>query len=93
MTAQALLAGRPLLAVPTQLEQFLITRRVVRYGAGLGIAPGVPSADFTRALSELTVNRKYAEKAREFAHRYAGHDRDAALATMIARCEAALGRP
>jgi len=33
MTAQALLAGKPLLLLPTQLEQFLITRRVVRYGA------------------------------------------------------------
>ena len=33
MTAQALLAGKPVLLLPTQLEQFLIMRRVVRYGA------------------------------------------------------------
>jgi hypothetical protein len=91
MTAQALLAGKPVLALPTQLEQFLITRRVVRFGAGLGVALDVPEPDFNAALSELHSNGKYRTKAAEFARRYAGHDRDAALNTMVARCEAALG--
>jgi UDP:flavonoid glycosyltransferase YjiC (YdhE family) len=91
MTAQALLAGKPVLLLPTQLEQFLIMRRVVRYGAGLGIAPEEPHADFARALKQLIDDARYAAKAREFAQRYAGHDRGAALHTMIRRCEAALG--
>ena len=91
MTAQALLAGKPVLLLPTQLEQFLIMRRVVRYGAGLGVAPDVPDADFASALRALTGNAGYAAKAREFAGRYSGHDRGAALATMIARIEATLG--
>jgi len=90
MTAQALLAGKPVLLLPTQLEQFLIMRRLVRYGAGLGIAPEVPDADYASALAALEANRGYAEKARDFARRYAGHSREAALATMIARVEAAL---
>lgn len=90
MTAQALLAGKPLLLLPTQMEQFLTTRRVVRFGAGLGIAPGIPEADFRAALEELRDNGKYAGKAREFASRYAGHDRDAALARIVQRCEAEL---
>jgi len=90
MTAQALLAGKPMLLLPTQLEQFLIMRRLVRFGAGLGIAPEVPDADYASALAALEANRGYAEKARDFARRYAGHSREAALATMIARVEAAL---
>jgi UDP:flavonoid glycosyltransferase YjiC (YdhE family) len=93
MTAQALLAGKPVLLLPTQLEQFLIMRRVVRYGAGLGIAPEVPKADFTSALKSLAENAGYGAKAREFAARYAGHSRDAALATMVGRIEAALAGP
>ena len=93
MTAQALLAGKPLLAIPTQLEQFLITRSVVRMGAGLGIAPGVPDPDFGAALAELAGDSKYARQARGFAERYAGHDRAAATGSMIARCEAALRAP
>lgn len=91
MTAQSLLAGKPLLMLPTQLEQFLIMRRVVRFGAGLGVDPAVPDADYAKALGELAAPG-YAAKAKEFAARYAAHDPDAALATMIARVEAALER-
>ena len=90
MTAQALLAGKPLLLLPSQLEQFMIARRVVRYGAGLGIAPGEADADFAGALTRLTSDPKYADQAQTFSQRYATHDRDAALATMIRRCEAAI---
>jgi UDP:flavonoid glycosyltransferase YjiC (YdhE family) len=90
MTAQALLAGKPVLLLPTQLEQFLIMRRLVRFGAGLGIAPEVSNADYASALKAFAEKGQYAAKAREFADRYAGHARGAALATMIARIEAAL---
>ena len=90
MTARALLAGKPLLLAPTQLEQFLVTRRVVRFGAGLGIAPDLPDADFAAALSRLSSDRSYAVKADEFAQKYGHHDRSEALASMVGRCEAAL---
>jgi UDP:flavonoid glycosyltransferase YjiC (YdhE family) len=63
----------------------------VRFGAGLGIAPEVPNADYASALGALAEKAQYAEKAREFAGRYARHEKGAALATMIARIEAALG--
>jgi UDP:flavonoid glycosyltransferase YjiC (YdhE family) len=86
MTAEALLAGKPVLAAPTQLEQLLITRRVVRFGAGLGMALEVPEPDFKAALTELG-NPRYREKALQFAARYASHDPDAALATLLARCQ------
>jgi UDP:flavonoid glycosyltransferase YjiC (YdhE family) len=92
MTAQALLAGKPVLLLPTQLEQLIIMRRVVRFGAGLGVAPGVQGADFAAALTELAAAPGYARKAAEFAARYRGHDRGAALATMVKRCEAALAQ-
>ncbi len=90
MTAQALLAGKPVLALPTQLEQFLITRRVVRFGAGLGVAPGTQQPDFRAALSELRTNPAYRGRAQEFAGRHGAHDRGRAMASMLERCEAAL---
>jgi len=92
MSAQSLLAGRPLLMLPTQLEQFLITRRVVRYGAALGVVADEPDADYAAALEALTQAPKYAEFAQAFARRYADHDRNAALETMVRRCEAALAQ-
>jgi len=49
----------------------------------------VPDADYARALGEL-AQAGYAAKAKEFAGRYAAHDPEAALATMIGRVEAAL---
>jgi UDP:flavonoid glycosyltransferase YjiC (YdhE family) len=92
MTAQALLAGKPLLLLPTQLEQFIITRRVVRFGAGLGVMPGTKGAEFGAAVAELSAAPGYARKAAEFGARYGTHDRGAALSTMVRRCEAALAQ-
>jgi len=41
------------LLLPTQLEQFLIMRRLVRFGAGLGIAPEVSNADYASRSRRL----------------------------------------
>jgi len=90
MTAQALLAGKPVLLLPTQLEQFLIMRRVVRQGAGLGIASDAAAPDFSAALHAITSNADYAKGAQAFMQRYASHDRDVALRTIIERCETSL---
>ena len=90
MTAQALLAGLPLLMLPTQLEQFLIMRGVIRMGAGLGIAPDVPDADYDIALARLAQDPAFARNAGAFAARYRGHSAPAALDTMVARILAAL---
>jgi UDP:flavonoid glycosyltransferase YjiC (YdhE family) len=90
MTAQALLAGKPVLMLPTQVEQFIITRRVVRFGGGLGVLQGTQNPDFAAAIAELSAAPGYGRRAAEFAARYASHDRGAALATMVKRCEAAL---
>jgi UDP:flavonoid glycosyltransferase YjiC (YdhE family) len=86
-TAQALLAGKPLLMAPTQLEQFIIMRRVVRQGGGLGLASEVADPDVGAAVRELLGNPKYAENAQQFAARYAAHGRDAALETLTDRIE------
>jgi len=89
-TAQALLAGKPVLLLPTQLEQFLITRRVVRQGMGLGMESQADNPDFSAALRELSAIPEYRQKAEGFASRYRDHGRAAALATMVKRCEALL---
>jgi len=91
MSAQSLLAGKPMLMLPTQLEQFLIMWRVVRMGAGLGIDPSVVNADYARAISALTT-KGHVQKALEFQAKYAAHDVDAAQQTMIQRVESALTR-
>jgi len=62
----------------------------LRFGAAWALHRKPPNADYASALGALTEKAGYATKAREFAERYARHERGAALATMIARIEAAL---
>jgi UDP:flavonoid glycosyltransferase YjiC (YdhE family) len=88
--AQMLLAGRPGLLLPTHLEQFLTMRRVVRMGAGLGVEPTVREPDLIGALRILAASALYRENAAAFSARYAAHSRQAALKTLLARCETAL---
>jgi len=87
MTAQALLAGKPLLLLPTQVEQMLIARRVERIGAGVAVAPVSPTSDFALPLAILAEGKGHAECARAFAARYARLDRAAVLAGIAERCE------
>jgi UDP:flavonoid glycosyltransferase YjiC (YdhE family) len=86
-TADALLEGRPTLLLPIQVEQFSTMRRVVRYGAGLGVLHDVEKPDFERALTSLLESPQYAARAQAFAARYRGHNRSAALRSLIERCE------
>ena len=87
MTAQALLAGKPLLLLPTQVEQMLIARRVERIGAGVAVAQASPASDFSVPLAILTENKGHGESAASFAARYARLDRTAVLAKIADRCE------
>jgi len=87
MTAQALLAGKPLLLLPTQVEQVLIARRVERIGAGVGVAPVSPTSDFALPLAILAEGKGHADSARAFAARYGRLDRAAMLAGIADRCE------
>lgn len=92
-TSEALLAGRPVLLMPTQAEQFLTMRRVVRFGAGLGVASDVQQPDFDSALASLLEKPAFTARARAFGARYLAHDRARALRSLIERCEQAILRP
>jgi UDP:flavonoid glycosyltransferase YjiC (YdhE family) len=72
-TAPALLhAGRPLLLLPTQLEQFLEGTRIAELGAGQVINPEEKQPDIAGALARLLNEPRFAQCAGEFAARY--HD-------------------
>jgi len=87
MTAQALLAAKPLLLLPTQVEQMLIARCVERMGAGVAVAPASARTDFALPLAILAEGKGHSERARAFAARYGRLDRAAVLAGIADRCE------
>jgi UDP:flavonoid glycosyltransferase YjiC (YdhE family) len=62
---QALAEGRPVLGVPCNLDQYLATKAIERYGAGLGLRSGtVTSGEVGAALERLLGDSSFAARAR-----------------------------
>ncbi len=92
-TAQALLAGRPLLMLPMSAESYLMARRVAHLGAGINASgpPGPHDWDgFVRALLHAPG---YRDAARAFARRHAGFDAARQAEALADRFEAMTLRP
>jgi hypothetical protein len=77
----ALCAGRPLLLLPSQLEQFLLARNVERLGAGLTVHPETAAPDIAGALRRVLEEPAHANGARGFAQRHGGE----AAAVLVGR--------
>ncbi|MYM22088.1 hypothetical protein GTP46_05445 [Duganella sp. FT135W] len=70
--AQSLLAGVPLLMLPSHTEQFLSARRVAMSGAGYNAALLTPESDWRAVLRALLNDASYRDAARAFAARHQG---------------------
>ena len=68
--AQSLLAGVPLLLLPTQTEQFLIARRVGLTGAGINAAELKRPLDYAALIGPMLGDSGQRLAARAFAWRY-----------------------
>lgn len=84
-TTAFLLAGKPLLLLPSHLEQFLLARRVDVMGAGVAINPEQPPQDFTIPMRQVLENPAFTENARAFAKKYAAFDQQAVVANLVRR--------
>jgi UDP:flavonoid glycosyltransferase YjiC (YdhE family) len=82
-----LLAGRPLLLLPDNLECGLMARSVQKLGAGLVFNPKNKNADLKTLLRRLLEEASFTENAQAFARRYADMDQERQLAQMAERCE------
>ena len=90
MTAQALLAGKPLLLLPTHVEQTLNARRVERVGAGISVVPYTDKSDFDTPLAILVEDQGYASRAKAFSARYARMSDP--IDRIVVHCANILGR-
>ena len=70
-TAAFLLYGKPVLAVPTNLERVMVARRLVAVGAGLAVRQDKPE-NLAKAISTILSSGKFAAAAEKFGSRYAG---------------------
>ncbi|HEY3327483.1 MAG TPA: nucleotide disphospho-sugar-binding domain-containing protein [Novimethylophilus sp.] len=86
LVSVCLMAGVPLFLLPTQLEQYLLALRVQNMGAGIAINPEGAQPSYVNSIRQMLASDDYKARAREFADRHAGFDRQAqrdALCTAI----------
>ena len=90
VTAEMLLAGKPMFHVPLYLEQRLTAEAVAALGAAEVAPPGSADPVGTR-LDALLHEESYGAAARRFAERYAAFDPRRQREAMLTRCEQLLG--
>lgn len=88
-TVQALVtAGKPLLLLPTHVEQMMTSKAVQHLGAGLVVDYEKPAPDLRRLIKRLIDEPAFAAAAQAVAARHAGDDPAARLAAIVDRIEA-----
>ena len=74
MMANAILAGVPMLMIPTTIEQYLLTRKMEQLGLGIGVWRDRIAEQFAATLTELLNEKGFRQRSQAMAGRYAGYD-------------------
>lgn len=93
VVCRALLAGKPLLLAPGNVEQHLNGLRVERLGAGVSMGPERTEASFRAALTLLLESGPHRVAAGDFAQAHDGYQPDEAAERAVGMIEAALSAP
>lgn len=83
--AAMLLGGVPVALLPVHVEQALVSRSVVRLGAGTMATPQASLPEMRKAVTSVLEEASYRERAEAFAARYSHFDPKNVVA-RIARC-------
>lgn len=89
-TAQALLAGIPILTFPQHLEQATLAHRVAAVGAGKAVAVQAEGIDYGAVMAQLVEAGAARAAAERFAAKHRDFDAEVALDQIAARCMALL---
>ena len=90
--ANCLLAGTPMLLLPQNVEQYLMSLRVEQLGAGLIARQARSEQQFAEMLTGMLRASHYRQSAREFAARHAGFDVNLAIGHIVDSIEDMLCR-
>lgn len=86
-TAAFLLAGKPVLCLPTQLEQFLTGWNLSRMGAGLLVSPQDIAPGMSAVVGRLLDDPGLRGAAAGFAAKYVHLDQPSVIASLVGRIE------
>ena len=87
--AAMLLAGKPLLLFPQQLEQTMFARSVEAVGAAVVFSEAA-AGQFPRLIKRALADTALKDRAQQFAAKYRGYDQADAIRAVADRCEALL---
>ncbi|MDO9107228.1 MAG: hypothetical protein Q7U57_19980 [Methylovulum sp.] len=90
MVCCALLSGAPLLLVPQNIEQYMLSCRVNELGAGLSMGTNRSDADFRSSLQQLLNEDRFRCAASTFASRHAGFHPHQAVSYVVEVIESVL---
>ena len=85
--AAALLAARPLLVLHLQIEQLLMAQGLVDRGLAKTVNPDSRNPNYKQMIRDILSDTRFAERAREFAAKYADFDLSRQAGLMATRCE------
>jgi UDP:flavonoid glycosyltransferase YjiC (YdhE family) len=85
--ARALLGGVPVVMLPTQTEQFIMSINMVRFGAATMVNYNDEEPDYAGAIHRALNDESIKEKAQEFADRHADFDQQEQVASIVDRIE------
>ena len=86
-----LLAGKPLLLLPSNSEQYMMARRLETLGAAATVPYGKVAPDFSGLIRRMVGDARAAAAARAFAGAHADYSVRDTVAGIAERCEAMLG--
>lgn len=89
-TAAFLQYGKPVLAIPTNLERIMVARRLTAIGAGIAVSPS-NTGTLINAMRALFEQPKYTQAARGFQEKYGALDQAWQTARMVEGIEKLLG--
>jgi len=86
-----LLAGRPLLLLPTQQEQVLVAKAVVDLGCGIMLHPAEKStvAQYKKVIKQILASQ-FISTATVFASRHENYDNQSNIESIAAQCDTIL---
>ncbi|MFH1818740.1 MAG: UDP-glucuronosyltransferase [Pseudomonadota bacterium] len=71
-----LLNGVPMLTVPTNIEQYMMSGRLIQLGVGKQVTRDRVKFDFTSSITQIVEASSCREQARVISKKYAGYDAD-----------------
>ena len=84
--AAILLAGKPLLLLPTQQEQLLAALRVEELGAAITIKNENTKTNYKKHIKDLLNNDIYLQQAQAFSRQYQNMDSEENTRQIVERC-------